>query len=187
MHKKRRQNLCGTAEGAKVKKLMRKRLTNKNKSAIICRLSDGARMKGGVGECRKSQNFKKLFKKLLTKSERCGILHRSPEKGRQPRGLGRSLTIEQQEIKVQARSLVRKNLEFLWKKRTWVYHGLKAYSKKSKEPKKLDEKDLGRGSGIDTICSRVWSWLRMNAGGVHNTFKSNGEGTSVPEQWRTGE
>ena len=22
--------------------------------------------------------------------------------------------------------------------------------------------------------SRVWSWLRMNAGGVHNTFKSNG-------------
>ena len=27
---------------------------------------------------------------------------------------------------------------------------------------------------LDTKHSRVWSWLRMNAGGVHNTFKSNG-------------
>ena len=28
---------------------------------------------------------------------------------------------------------------------------------------------------FDTILSRVWSWLRMNAGGVLNTFKSNGQ------------
>ena len=27
--------------------------------------------------------------------------------------------------------------------------------------------------GLDNKHSRVWSWLRMNAGGVHNTFKSN--------------
>ena len=27
---------------------------------------------------------------------------------------------------------------------------------------------------LDNKHSRVWSWLRMNAGGVHNTFKSNG-------------
>ena len=34
---------------------------------------------------------------------------------------------------------------------------------------------------------RVWSWLRMNAGGVHNTFKSNGDAPSGADQWRTGE
>ena len=40
-------------------------------------------------------------------------------------------------------------------------------------------------------CLRVWSWLRMNAGGVHNTFKSNGEpfggisGGRVSNAWAT--
>ena len=33
---------------------------------------------------------------------------------------------------------------------------------------------------FDTMISRVWSWLRMNAGGVHNTFKSNGRGDFGP-------
>ena len=32
---------------------------------------------------------------------------------------------------------------------------------------------------FNTMISRVWSWLRMNAGGVHNTFKSNGRGASA--------
>ena len=41
---------------------------------------------------------------------------------------------------------------------------------------KKDWIDSGR---FNTLISRVWSWLRMNAGGVHNTFKSNGQGTSV--------
>ena len=27
---------------------------------------------------------------------------------------------------------------------------------------------------IDTINKRVWSWLRINAGGAHKTCKSNG-------------
>jgi len=43
---------------------------------------------------------------------------------------------------------------------------------------------------FNTILSRVWSWLRMNAGGVHNTFKSNGEalrGGSVADGWVTRE
>ena len=39
---------------------------------------------------------------------------------------------------------------------------------------------------------RVWSWLRINAGGVHNTFKSNGERQlrlrqSVADGWVTRE
>ena len=43
------------------------------------------------------------------------------------------------------------------------------------------------------MISRVWSWLRMNAGGVHNTFKSNGRvsfgkwvsGGRVSNAWAT--
>ena len=44
---------------------------------------------------------------------------------------------------------------------------------------------------LDTMISRVWSWLRINAGGVHNTFKSNGEpfggisGGRVSNAWAT--
>ena len=36
--------------------------------------------------------------------------------------------------------------------------------------------DLNSGESrcLDTILLRVWSWLRMNAGGVLNTCKSNG-------------
>ena len=34
--------------------------------------------------------------------------------------------------------------------------------------------DLNSASCLDTILLRVWSWLRMNAGGVLNTCKSNG-------------
>ena len=34
--------------------------------------------------------------------------------------------------------------------------------------------DLSSESCLDTILLRVWSWLRMNAGGVLNTCKSNG-------------
>ena len=46
-------------------------------------------------------------------------------------------------------------------------------------------------SRLDTMISRVWSWLRINAGGVHNTFKSNGEpfggisGGRVSNAWAT--
>ena len=38
------------------------------------------------------------------------------------------------------------------------------------EPREEGERE----SGLDTIISRVRSWLRINAGGVLNTFKSNG-------------
>ena len=36
-----------------------------------------------------------------------------------------------------------------------------------------DLKKISNRKIRDTIYQRVWSWLRMNAGGVHNTFKSN--------------
>ena len=35
--------------------------------------------------------------------------------------------------------------------------------------------DLRNFGSLNTILLRVWSWLRMNAGGVLNTCKSNGE------------
>ena len=44
-------------------------------------------------------------------------------------------------------------------------------------------------SRVNTNTSRVWSWLRMNAGGVHNTFKSNeiaiSSGGRVSNAWAT--
>ena len=100
----------------------------------------------------------------------------------------RSLTIEQQEIKVQAK-LVIENLEISLKKKSQIYHGFETYSTKYKEPNKLDKQDFNCFGSLNTICSRVWSWLRMNAGGVHNTFKSNEvaipSGGRVSNAWAT--
>ena len=58
--------------------------------------------------------FEKLFKNLLTNRKECGIITKSPTSDlrQKPRG---SLTIEQQEIKVQAK-LVIENLEISLKK-----------------------------------------------------------------------
>ena len=44
-----------------------------------------------------------------------------------------------------------------------------------------------RNQVLDTILLRVWSWLRMNAGGVPNTCKSSGiylNETSVEWEYR---
>ena len=55
--------------------------------------------------------FEKLFKNLLTNRKECGIITKSPPSDlrQKPRG---SLTIEQQEIKVQAK-LVKRISKFL--------------------------------------------------------------------------
>ena len=61
------------------------------------------------------------------------------------------------------------------------------YSKKYKS--QTSSRKILTGNGSNTICSRVWSWLRMNAGGVHNTFKSNEvaipSGGRVSNAWAT--
>ena len=54
-----------------------------------------------------------------------------------------SLTIEQQEIKVQAK-LVIENLEISLKKKSQIYHGFETYSTKYKEPNKLDKQGFNR-------------------------------------------
>ena len=54
-----------------------------------------------------------------------------------------SLTIEQQEIKVQAK-LVIENLEISLKKESRIYHGFGTYSTKYKEPNKLDKVGFNR-------------------------------------------
>ena len=56
---------------------------------------------------REAKKLEKVLKKLLTNRNGCAIIARSPEKGRRPRGLGRSLTIEQQEIKYKQNKRVR--------------------------------------------------------------------------------
>ena len=57
-----------------------------------------------------------------------------------------SLTIEQQEIKVQAKLV--KNLEISLKKKSQIYHGFETYSTKYKEPNKLDKVDFNRKVSI---------------------------------------
>ena len=42
------------------------------------------------------------------------------------------------------------------------------------ELRKASKNDLSSFGWLNTILLRVWSWLRMNAGGVPNTCKSNG-------------
>ena len=59
-------------------------------------------------EAEGEKNLKKVLENLLTKLPRCGILFKLSAEKR----AHRSLTIEQQEIKVQAR-LCEENLEFL--------------------------------------------------------------------------
>ena len=48
-------------------------------------------------------------------------------------------------------------------------------SKRAEPRGSRNKPDRERARALDyTKHQRVWSWLRMNAGGVHNTFKSNG-------------
>ena len=61
--------------------------------------------------------FEKLFKNPLTNGERCGIITKSRKTRLAERICRRSLTIEQQEIKVQAK-LVIENLEISLKKKS---------------------------------------------------------------------
>ena len=57
---------------------------------------------------------------------------------------------------------------------------------KSKRAIKLERKILSVGRRFIYHFSRVWSWLRMNAGGVHNTFKSNGVNNKLAWSWLSG-
>ena len=100
-----------------------------------------------------------------------------------------SLKIEQQ----------RKTNE-IQKYRVWILVNKQNLNKKFSEfiystQKVIKAKDK---SAMIIICQdifilwRVWSWLRMNAGGVHNTFKSNGQGGAcsselVADGWVTRE
>ena len=131
--------------------------------------------------------FQKTFEKPLDKRKEMWYNSQAVRETASERSSHRSLTIEQQEIKVQAK-LVIENLEISLKKKSWIYHGFKTYSKSKKSQTSSTNKVL-TGNGLNTICSRVWSWLRMNAGGVHNTFKSNEvaipSGGRVSNAWAT--
>ena len=66
------------------------------------------------------KKLKKLFKNLLTNGKRCGIIVRLSKRRQtnaEYKSSARSLTIEQQEIKVQAK-LVIENLEISLKKKS---------------------------------------------------------------------
>ena len=90
------------------------------------------------------KKLKKLFKNPLTNETECDIItgSRKSGPGRAKRDGEvknfRSLTIEQQEIKVQAK-LVIENLEISLKKKSRIYHGFGTYSTKYKEPNKLEK------------------------------------------------
>jgi hypothetical protein len=92
------------------------------------------------------KKLEKLFKNLLTNRNGCDIIVGLSKRRREnsgasvPRG---SLTIEQQEIKVQAK-LVIENLEISLKKKSQIYHGFETYSTKYKEPNKLDKQGFNR-------------------------------------------
>ena len=166
----------------KRRKSWKKCLTKLEESSIIYKLS--ARRLPQKGSRQASEKvFKKLLKKGLTNSHESGIITRSPQKRRQRW----SLKIEQQERSTKHISMCETDLEQFFE---WEY-----YSKtKVKEAKSKTRKQIGstrrNPSRFNTMISRVWSWLRMNAGGVHNTFKSNGlirKLASDESQWRTGE
>ena len=87
------------------------------------------------------KKVEKLFKNLLTNREVCGIIVRLSARtawNSEAKALRGSLTIEQQEIKVQAKACD-ENLEISLKKKSWIYHGFKTYSTKYKEPNKLEK------------------------------------------------
>ena len=136
-----------------------------------------------------SKNFRKTFRKPLDKPKQMWYNNKVAPNATCERSLHRSLIIEQQEIKVQAKSLVRKNLEFLWIKKRMNLSRIRTHTQKSKKSQTSSTNKIWTGNGFDTICSRVWSWLRMNAGGVPNTFKSNGvaipSGGRVSNAWAT--
>ena len=157
--------LWQTAKPSKVEKYWKTPLTKGKRSAIICKLSTRGHCESGhkVESSEKSRkSLKKTFQKPLDKNERVWYnsraLRESESKGfekflktfRKPldklkrmwynnqvakNATYRSLTIEQQEIKVQAKSLVRKNLEFLWIKKCANLSRIRTHTQKSKRAK----------------------------------------------------
>ena len=118
------------------------------------------------------KKFEKTFKKGLTNGKRCDIISKLSRRRRLPKGSeairkGRSVIEnwttmrEVQSIEVCARTDLGNSLE-------------NTTQTKSKRAIKLERKILSAERHFIYHFSRVWSWLRMNAGGVHNTFKSNG-------------
>ena len=137
--------LWHTAIVSKPKKLSKNLLTKGNCCAIICKLSTSGHENGGELRAKNTAKiFEKLFKNLLTNGWECGIIIKSRKtrlkRTKSSRG---SLTIEQQEIKVQAK-LVIENLEISLKKKSQIYHGFETYSTKYKEPNKLDKQGFNR-------------------------------------------
>ena len=88
--------------------------------------------------------FQKTFEKPLDKRKEMWYNSQAVcETALWAQGSHRSLTIEQQEIKVQAK-LVIENLEISLKKKSQIYHGFETYSTKYKEPNKLDKQGFNR-------------------------------------------
>ena len=111
------------------------------------------------------KKMKKTLRKCLTKAKRRDIITESPKKRRTK---GRQPVIENWTTrdKYKAKESAMKNLDQFYQENTT--------QTKVKELQKLENRLKRSRERFNTIFSRVWSWLRMNAGGVHNTFKSNG-------------
>ena len=101
-------------------------------------------------------------------------------------GEHRSLKIEQQE-KQERKGFPKETMGM-----RGVRWGNSAISSKIEKENSTHKKQVKAVYGLQsyrTLKWRVWSWLRMNAGGVHNTFKSNEaamlSGGRVSNAWAT--
>ena len=111
-------------------------------------------LKNFLDSCKK-EKMKSFLKKLLTKKKSCVILTK----------LSQTTTTE--------------NLD------NWTVMQSRKFLKRTKRTRLTDEpknskrersrrKTKAIVQTVDRLNMRVWSWLRMNAGGVPNTCKSNG-------------
>ena len=139
-------------------------------------------------KCRKNFDFlKKVFKKVLTKGKVSDIISRLSARRA-------SLVLENWTTKreVQSKSFRYREVCKVCEIQDLAILKENTTQNKSKTSKSsLVDWIVSWGIRFNTILSRVWSWLRMNAGGVHNTFKSNGEpfggisGGRVSNAWAT--
>ena len=113
------------------------------------------------------EKIKKTFKKHLTSGKQCDIIVKLPTR----RGSEIGHWKLNNKRKVQA--LGHGNMSVC--ARTELDDSERNTTQTKSKEQSSSDKDLGSPSGgFRYKYSRVWSWLRMNAGGVHNTFKSNG-------------
>ena len=113
---------------------------------------------------RASKKFEKTWKKFLTKRKRCVIIKTRRDKFARcaPCKLNNVTNTKHQKGDGCLRSFkkaCKEQRQFISLKLSLSFN-------------KIDLRNFG---SLNTILLRVWSWLRMNAGGVLNTCKSNGE------------